>query len=82
MRVNKNKFIEKLHSNKFVILVHRGSHGGNIVENTSDAVKVSLLQHADIVETDISMSTDGDFFIFHDGGEARLLNESRNIRTV
>jgi len=81
MRVNNNKFIEKLHRNKFLILVHRGSHGGNIVENTSDAVKVSLLQHADIVETDISMSTDGDFFIFHDGGEARLLNESRNIRT-
>jgi len=81
MRVNKNKFIEKLHSNKFLILVHRGSHGGNIVENTSDAVKVSSLQHADIVETDISKSTDGDFFIFHDGGEARLLKESRNIRT-
>lgn len=82
MKVNKNKFLEKLHQNKFLIVVHRGSHGGNIIENTSDAVKVSQLQHADMIEIDISMSTDNDFFIFHDGGEERLLNETRNIQEL
>ncbi|KRK80446.1 glycerophosphodiester phosphodiesterase family protein [Companilactobacillus nodensis] len=82
MKVNTNKFKQKLKDNKFLILVHRGSHGGNIIENTSDAVKVSILQHADMVEADISMSTDGDFFIFHDGGEKRLLDESRNINSL
>lgn len=82
MKVNKNKFLEKLHQNKFLIVVHRGSHGGNVIENTSDAVKVSQLQHADMIEIDISMSTDNDFFIFHDGGEERLLNETRNIQEL
>ncbi|ALB28975.1 glycerophosphodiester phosphodiesterase family protein [Companilactobacillus heilongjiangensis] len=82
MKVNKRKFLKKLHQNKFLIVVHRGSHGGNIIENTSDAVKVSQLQHADIVEMDISMSTDNDFFVFHDGGEERLLDENRNIQEL
>ncbi len=82
MKVNNRKFKQKLHDNAFSILVHRGSHGGNIIENTSDAVKVSTLQHADIVEIDISMSTDGDFFVFHDGGEKRLLGETSNINTL
>lgn len=82
MKVNPSKFLEKLHQNKFLIIVHRGSHGGNIIENTSDAVKVSQLQHADMVEVDISMSTDNQFFVFHDGGEKRLLNETRNIQEL
>lgn len=82
MKVNPSKFLKKLHQNKFLIIVHRGSHGGNIIENTSDAVKVSQLQHADIVEMDISMSTDNDFFVFHDGGEKRLLDENRNIQEL
>jgi len=82
MKVNNQPFITKLRNNKFLILVHRGSHGGNIIENTSNAVEVSSLQHADMAEVDISQSTDGDFFIFHDGGEQRLLNDSRNITTL
>jgi len=33
-------------------------------------------------EIDISQSTDGSFFIFHDGGEERLLAETRNIKQL
>ncbi|MCB5951071.1 glycerophosphodiester phosphodiesterase family protein [Enterococcus sp. BWT-B8] len=76
------KFENLLASKKFLIMLHRGAHGGNIVENTADAVNIARKQGSDIVEIDISMSTDGDFFVFHDGGEPRLLNDNRNINTM
>ncbi|MGM0123505.1 hypothetical protein IGI37_000877 [Enterococcus sp. AZ194] len=76
------KFQELLISKKFLIMLHRGAHGGNIVENTGDAVNIALKQGTDIVEIDISRSTDGDFFVFHDGSEPRLLREERNINTL
>lgn len=82
MKINNALFKQKLHDQKFLIMVHRGSHGGNIIENTSEAVKVSKIQHADVVELDISKSTDGDFFVFHDGDEKRLLDEVRNIKKL
>lgn len=82
MKINSQLFKQKMNEQDFLILVHRGSHSGNIIENTSDAAKVSLVQQADMVEIDISKSTDGDFFIFHDGGEERLLHEKRNIQEL
>lgn len=82
MKVSKELFQQKLGDHKFMILVHRGSHGGNIIENTSDAVKVSRLQHADVAEIDIAQSTDGEFFIFHDGCEPRLLREDKNLKEL
>lgn len=82
MKINSQLFKQKMNEQDFLILVHRGSHSGNIIENTSDAAKVSLVQQVDMVEIDISKSTDGDFFIFHDGGEERLLHEKRNIQEL
>lgn len=76
------KLKQKLKENMFLIINHRGSHGGNIIENTSDSAIVSHKEGADIVEIDISMSTDGDFFVFHDGNEKRLLNEEHNINLL
>lgn len=77
-----NKFEKLLESNKFLIMLHRGAHGGVFVENTDDAVNIAQKQGADIVEIDIVQSTDGDFFVFHDGEEERLLKEKRNINTL
>lgn len=82
MKISNRQFEKKLLEKAFLILVHRGSHGGNIIENTSDAVKVASLQRADMVEIDISKSMDNEFYIFHDGGEKRLLHEYRNIKTM
>lgn len=82
MKELSSKFQELLKNNKFLIMLHRGAHGGNIVENTADAVNIALKQGTDIVEIDISMSTNGDFFVFHDGGEPRLLRDDRNINTM
>ena len=49
MKISNQQFEKKLLEKAFLILVHRGSHGGNIIENTSDAVKVASLQQADMV---------------------------------
>ena len=75
-------FKELLNSKKFLIMLHRGSHGGNIIENTTKAVNLSHRRKVDIVEIDIVQSTDGDFFVFHDTNEPRLLQEERNINTL
>ncbi len=71
-----------LASQPFLIMLHRGAHGGNLVENTAAAVNVAVKQGADIVEIDLAQSTDGDFFVFHDGGEPRLLHEQRNLNQL
>lgn len=82
MRKLNDAFLTMLDEKKFLIVLHRGAHGGNIVENTVAAAKIANKQKVDIVEIDISMSIDGDFFIFHDGEEKKLLNEERNINTL
>jgi hypothetical protein len=73
---------EKLENHPFLIAVHRGSSMGNIVENTIPAFHAAVQSHADILEIDIIRSTDGKFYVFHDGNEKRLLGQDRNIKTM
>lgn len=74
---------EQLSNNDFLIMAHRGFSQGNIVENTIAAMKAGFCAGADIVEMDVIASTDGDFYVFHDGNEARLFaNETHNIRQL
>jgi glycerophosphoryl diester phosphodiesterase len=73
---------EKLQQHPFLIVVHRGSSMGNIVENTIPAFHAAVQSNADILEIDIIRSSDGKFYIFHDGNEKRLLGEDRNIKTM
>lgn len=68
--------------NKVLIMAHRGTAGGNIVQNTIGAFENALKHGADIVEVDASMSTDGVFYAFHDGMEPVLLGVTTNIRTL
>lgn len=63
------------------IMVHRGSGRGTIVENTCKGITAALVEGADIVEIDIVASTDGDFFLFHDGYEPAAFGVSENITT-
>lgn len=72
----------ELRQKKILIAAHRGTCGGNIVQNTIAACKNALLHDADIVELDAAMTTDGDFFAFHDGVEPVALGVERNIRTM
>lgn len=54
---------------KPLIVTHRGTGLGSIVENTTAAVVAAARQGADIVEIDIVRSSDGAYFIFHEGYE-------------
>lgn len=65
-----------------LVAAHRGTCGGNIIENTTDAYECAIRHRADIVEMDAVRSADGKLFMFHDGNEKRLLGPDRNIKTM
>lgn len=67
---------------KALIAIHRGAWGGNIIENTIMSYTLSLQMGADMFECDISKSTDGIPYAFHDGGERRMLGIEPNIQTL
>jgi glycerophosphoryl diester phosphodiesterase len=67
---------------QILIAAHRGTCGGNIIYNTIPAYENALRHHADIVELDAAMSTDGVFYTFHDGTEPMILGSTRNIKTM
>lgn len=73
---------EKLASEPFLIAVHRGSNMGNIIENTLPAFYAAMQSGADILEIDVIRSSDGVFYVFHDGNERRLLEQEKNIREM
>ncbi|MHC6222338.1 glycerophosphodiester phosphodiesterase family protein [Arthrobacter sp. MMS24-S77] len=65
-----------------LVAVHRGTGLGTIAENTQGAVEAALRQGAEMVEIDIVESTDGEFFLFHDGYEPMHFGIEENIRTL
>ncbi|NGP45643.1 glycerophosphodiester phosphodiesterase family protein [Bacillaceae bacterium SIJ1] len=77
-----NLIQKKLQNSPFLIAVHRGSSMGNIVENTIPAFQAAVQSGGDMLEIDVVRSTDGKFYVFHDGNEKRLLGAERNITTM
>lgn len=73
---------ERFEEKEFLIAVHRGTWHGNIIENTYLSAKLAIAHHGDMVEFDLSNSTDGELYLFHDGGEKRVLGIERNIKTL
>jgi hypothetical protein len=65
-----------------LVVVHRGTGIGSVVENTAAAVTAAVASGGDVVEIDVSASTDGDFFTFHDGTEPRHLGIEANLTTL
>lgn len=55
------------------VVVHRGTGHGSIPENSSGAVRAALASGGDMVEIDVTGSTDNYYFAFHDGYEAERL---------
>ncbi len=76
------KLRARLASKKPLIAVHRGSPGGNLIENTIPAYVAAIRQGGDIIEADVIISTDGVLYTFHDGNELRLCNETTNIKQM
>ncbi|MFE4540490.1 glycerophosphodiester phosphodiesterase family protein [Streptomyces scopuliridis] len=65
-----------------LICVHRGTGLGNVPENTADAIEAALRQGADMVEFDVIGSSDGTFFVFHDGTEPHAFDREDDIRAL
>jgi len=86
--LGKDKFVENntllnktIKEKQILIATHRGSAGGNIMENTIPAYTASLLMDADMFECDVVESTDGILYAFHDGREKQILGIEGNLRT-
>ncbi|MFT8315544.1 MAG: glycerophosphodiester phosphodiesterase family protein [Clostridium sp.] len=73
---------KKKEERKILIAAHRGTCGGNIVQNTIKAYENALKHGADIIEVDVIMSTDGDFYAFHNGMERVVIGANKDIRTM
>jgi len=74
-----NKAFEK---KKTLIAVHRGTWGGNVIGNTIPAFQMALDTGADMFELDVSKSTDGVLYSFHDGWEKQMFFIDKNIETL
>lgn len=57
----------------FKIVAHRGTPGGMIPENTSASALIAFKSGADIIEIDVTCSSDGVAYAFHDGAEIENL---------
>ena len=73
---------EVAQGNQVLIAAHRGSAAGNIVQNTVGAFRTAQAQGADILELDVSMTTDGVLVVYHDGGERTSFGIEQNIQTL
>lgn len=81
--VQENQWILKQRKERGVLIAaHRGTCGGNVIQNTCMAFENALLHGADIIEVDVIRSTDGDFFAFHNGQEPRVIQTDRDIRKM
>lgn len=78
-----SEYMHRLRQQKgALVAAHRGTGGGNIVQNTIGAYRNALMHGADMVEIDAAMTTDGVFYCFHDGQEPQILGVKENIRTM
>lgn len=73
---------EVIESERILVVAHRGSGGGSVTVNTELAIRAALLQGAGMVELDVTASSDGEFYCFHDGYEAEVLGVGVNLQTL
>lgn len=74
-----SNFTNKLKEQGFLIIAHRGTWGGNIIQNTREASILSYVSGADVVEIDVSRTKDGEYYLFHDGNELNLLGKDKHF---
>lgn len=81
MNITKLLF-DKIEEKKVLIAVHRGSSGGNIIENTIRSFEIALKYGGDMIEVDAAQSTDGELYSIHQGQEERLFFSKNNVETL
>ena len=65
-----------------LIAAHRGMAAGNIPCNTIAAFETALCQGADMLETDLTVSGDGELLIFHPKKEKQHLNKDVHLEQM
>jgi glycerophosphoryl diester phosphodiesterase len=81
MNITKLLF-DEIKEKKVLIAVHRGSSGGNIIENTIKSFEIALKYGGDMIEVDAAKSTDGELYSIHQGQEERLFFSKNNVETL
>lgn len=76
------KFLKLRKNHPLLIASHRGLFGGGIIENTLESFQFALQSKANIIEMDVVCSKDGEYFVFHDTEEPRLLGFYNNIHSL
>ena len=56
--------IREASRSNLLIVAHRGVFGGNIPCNTLASYEIALKQGADMIETDVNVTSDGELCIF------------------
>ncbi len=83
LRNRRDELVRYVRDEKRVLIAaHRGAAAGNIVGNTTNAFIAALRQGTDILEIDVSMTTDNRLVTFHDGGERAAFGLEQNIQTL
>lgn len=82
IKKTENVLMQRYAEKGSLVAVHRGTSGGNIVQNTCLAYENALLHGADMIEVDVILSKDNVFYAFHDGVEKLLLGIDEDIRNL
>lgn len=77
-----NKFVDRLKDKELLIMTHRGSWQGNIIQNTRQSTVLAYKYGTDVVEVDVRKSKDGKFYLFHNGNEPNLLRKSSDFSKI
>ncbi|MBP3037390.1 hypothetical protein J2M53_14165 [Arthrobacter sp. zg-ZUI100] len=72
-RKGQEKAIARPQGHRPLVVGHRGN-SGLAPENTAAAFASALAAGADMIETDVRLSADGELFLFHDGTGRRTTN--------
>ena len=76
------KIFNLTNEKKIIICAHQGAWGGNIPGNSKAAFEIAIAQGADMVELDVTASSDGELFVFHPTMEERCLGKKIDIRQM
>ena len=78
-----NSLLNKVFKEKTALIAaHRGLWGGNVPDNTPLAYNIALKSGADIFECDLTKSSDGIIYLFHEGEEKRLLGITDSLQKL
>ena len=65
-----------------LVVAHRGTTLGSFPDNTVRSAIGALRSGADVIETDVIRSVDGEYFLFHTGYEQKLFGVEGDVRKM